>query len=113
MASSGSNTLADTLLAAAREWFTYPEGENRATGYLTVVFQAYRDGTAVTGWHADAMPQVIVSLGATRTFGLGDEMLTLDHGDIITIEAGVPHCLFADPDTVDERISLVFRGAQL
>lgn len=100
------------MLAALHDWFVYPAGEKRATGYLTVVFQAYEDGTAVTGWHTDAMPQLILSLGAPRSFGVGDETVTLEHGDAIVIPAGVPHCVFADPDINEERIALVFRGAQ-
>ncbi len=103
---------ADALLAALREWFVYPPGEKRATGYLTVVFQAYQDGTATTDWHTDAMPQLVLSLGAPRRFGLGDEILTLEHGDAVVVPAGVPHCVFADPEVSDERCSIVFRGAQ-
>ena len=123
----------DAVLAAVRQCFDYAPGEGRATGYLygdvdwpapfvelgpqlldefpatLVVFQAYRDGDAWCDWHADAMGQTIVSLGATRLFLTDTASWSLAHGDVIVLEPGVPHCVPADPVVSGERVSLVFR----
>ena len=127
------DALADVLLAAVRACFRYPPGENRATGVIYgdvpwppsfatlgpalldelggdyVVFQAYRDGRAVTAEHSDAMPQRIVSLGATRRFVLDGQVLELTHGDVLDVAPGTPHEVPADPVVTGERCSLVFR----
>jgi alkylated DNA repair dioxygenase AlkB len=87
--------------------------------FTVFAFQAYRDGTAGCDWHRDASfgAQAIVSLGATRTFGVrcGDEYSyhQLDAGDLVYMPDGFQddceHAVIPEPDITGERVSLVFR----
>lgn len=115
-------------MAAVRDRFVYL-AEGRATGYVVdrppwlvgliarlgvecdvVAFQAYRDGFAVADWHSDDVAtQAILSLGATRTFGIDDVTIPVDDGDLVWMPAPVRHAVLADPDVTGERCSLVFR----
>lgn len=83
-----------------------------------VAFQAYRGG-AGCDWHADTPfdAQAILSLGATRTFGIrphgGDpEWTPVNHGDLVFMPPGFQHthehCVPVE-DEPGERVSLVFR----
>lgn len=141
----------DELLSLVRESFAYGPGDNRATLYAladgawvpplsdvgpvllvelfdllgvrftVVAIQAYRDGSAMTGWHADTAfdAQAILSLGATRTFGLTDHARTkfkfmrLRSGDLIYMPPGFQddwlHSIPAEQHGTGERCSLVFR----
>lgn len=102
------------LFAAMR--CTYPDGEDRATGWLddfpqrspllaalqvdlgiaftVVAFQGYRDGMAGTDWHRDAPfdVQAILSLGASRTLGLRrgaeETVVVLHAGDLAVMPSG-------------------------
>jgi alkylated DNA repair dioxygenase AlkB len=87
--------------------------------FTHVVFQAYRNGAAGCDWHADTPfdAQAILSLGATRTFGIrrlgGDPWWTaVNHGDLVVMPAGFQaeweHCVPVE-DERGERVSLVFR----
>ena len=86
--------------------------------FTIVLFQAYRNGTGCD-WHTDDAfdVQAILSLGASRTFGLrrpGETptWTTLDSGDLLYMPSGFQdewqHCVPAE-DVVGERVSLVFR----
>jgi 2OG-Fe(II) oxygenase superfamily len=131
------------LLDDVRQQFTYGPGEDRATGYLdvtaewlrstvakleldimrypVVAFQAYRNGSGCD-WHADTPfdAQAILSLGATRTFGVrllpgAPTWISVHHGDLVYMPSGFQnewqHCVPVEPDKPGERISLVFRTA--
>lgn len=127
-------------------WWTGPVARpafqwdvDRATGYLEpteytpiidaldasfgvrctiVAFQAYRNGSGC-GWHADTPfdAQAILSLGATRTFGvraLGGEAMWMNvaHGDLVYMPPGAQllfeHCV-PEEHVEGERLALVFR----
>jgi alkylated DNA repair dioxygenase AlkB len=86
--------------------------------FTTVAFQAYRNG-AGCDWHADTPfdAQAILSLGATRTFGLrlvGGEpsWVEVSSGSLVFMPPGFQrtheHCVPVE-DVAGERISLVFR----
>ena len=112
----------------------YPPGERRATGFLPaaqlpagwldaaeailhrpvefVVFQGYRDGTAVCASHVDDYDQVILSLGVTRTMEICGGSRRVRHGEFTHVAAGVSHAIPAEPDEQGERISLVFRSTK-
>lgn len=99
--------LRQDLTRLTGEWFT------------VVAFQGYRDGSGV-GWHDDAnfAAQAILSLGATRTFGIRRKpagephWMTVADGDLLYLPAGFQqeweHCVPTE-DIPGERISLVFR----
>jgi alkylated DNA repair dioxygenase AlkB len=120
--------------------FTFAPGEDRATGefvpdpkmldglerqfgirFDTFAFQAYRNGSG-TDWHADTPfdAQAVLSLGATRTFGVRAAMseptwLPVSHGDLVYMPSGFQdewqHCVKVE-DEPGERVSLVFRTAK-
>lgn len=126
------------LLPEVRSLFEFGD-EDRATGYLpdgldwglldrlehdlgvrftVVAFQAYRNGSGCD-WHADTPfdAQAVLSLGATRTFGvrpIGGEpqWLSVAHGDLVVMPSGFQdeweHCVPVE-DEPGERVSLVFR----
>ena len=133
------------LLPAVRSLFEFDSGEDRATGGLLgdgkewptgsdlladlqamlrvrfthIAYQAYRNGSGCD-WHADTPwdVQAILSLGATRTFGIRrnggvPEWLTVSHGDLVFMQSGFQdtheHCVPVEPDKPGERVSLVFR----
>lgn len=89
--------------------------------YTDVAFQGYRDGEAATSWHADSSfdAQALISLGATRSFGLkrpdgvDEHYIALTAGDLLVMPSGFQkvwlHCVPPDPHVTDERCSLVFR----
>jgi len=85
----------------------------------TVVFQAYRDGTAVTPWHDDRTmtgDSMLLSVGATRTFQIrnGERVLRFPapHDSLIYMPASF-HERFEHrigPEAVSEpRYSFIFR----
>ncbi len=87
--------------------------------FTHVAFQAYRNG-AGCDWHTDSPwdAQAVLSLGATRTFGvrpLGGELrwIQVAHGDLVVMPSGFQldweHCVPVEPDRPGERVSLVFR----
>lgn len=82
--------------------------------FAIVAFQAYADGNAWTDWHVDDAfdAQAILSLGARRTFGIGDELIPLMAGDLIYLPDHVRHSIRPDPEVIHERCSLVFRTRQ-
>jgi hypothetical protein len=83
-------------------------------------FQAYLNGAGVA-WHHDRdwRAQAILSLGVTRSFGLrktgseDGERLSLAHGDLLVMSAGMQdgweHCVPVEQVT-GERCSIVFRS---
>ncbi len=86
--------------------------------FSIALFQAYRNG-AGCDWHDDSAfdAQAILSLGATRTFGLrrpGEVVWTtpVDDGDLVFMPPGFQtewqHCVPVE-DVPGERCSLVFR----
>ncbi len=86
--------------------------------FTIALYQAYRNGTGCD-WHTDDAfdAQAILSLGATRTFGIrpvgrGPEWLQVHHGDVLYMpsgfQAGWEHCVPAE-NVTGERVSLVFR----
>ena len=126
------------LLPAVRSLFEFGD-EDRATGYLSedwglldrlesdlgvrftiVAFQAYRNGSGCD-WHADTPfdAQAVLSLGATRTFGVrllpsgSPTWISVKHGDLVYMPPGFQdeweHCVPVEPDKPGERVSLVFR----
>lgn len=132
--------LGDTdLLPAVRSVFEFEPGDDRATGYLSedwdlldrleadlgvrftiMAFQAYRNGSGCD-WHADTPfdAQAVLSLGATRTFGVRAQpsgsptWVAVHHGDLVYMPPGFQtewqHCVPVEPDKPGERVSLVFR----
>ena len=84
--------------------------------FTHVAFQGYLNGSGCD-WHTD-LPfdsQAILSLGATRTFGIRrdePEWITVVHGDLVYMPPGFQtewqHCIPTE-DITGERISLVFR----
>jgi hypothetical protein len=83
-----------------------------------VAFQAYLNGSGCD-WHQDGPfdSQAILSLGATRTFGVrpigGDpHWIQVEHGDLVVMPSGFQsrhqHCVPVE-DVAGERCSLVFR----
>ena len=131
--------LGDTdLLPGVRSLFDFAT-EDRATGYISedwglldrlesdlgirftiVAFQAYRNGSGCD-WHADTPfdAQAVLSLGATRTFGVrllpsgSPTWTSVKHGDLVYMPPGFQdeweHCVPVEPDKPGERVSLVFR----
>ena len=85
-----------------------------APWFTIVIAQGYRDGNACVDWHNDGQyaRQAILSLGATRPFGLrsaGTETTVwLRHGDLIEFPASTDHRV--PPCVADERCSLVLRA---
>lgn len=89
--------------------------------FTHVAVQAYRNGSAMTGFHADTPfdEQAILSFGATRTLAIADydqchtELTPLDSGDLIFMASGFQdqwlHSIPAEPHVTGERCSLVFR----
>jgi hypothetical protein len=77
-----------------------------------VVFQGYRNGSAVCASHVDDYEQVILSLGATRTMELDGGSRRVHHGSLTYIPSGTPHAILVDPDEEGERISVVFRTSK-
>jgi alkylated DNA repair dioxygenase AlkB len=83
--------------------------------FTIVAFQAYANGNAWTDWHADTAfdVQAILSLGATRTFGLNHNgepsYLSLAAGDLLFLPDHWSHSVRPDPEVTKERCSLVFR----
>lgn len=86
--------------------------------FTIVAFQAYRDGSGCD-WHTDGPfdAQAVLSLGATRTFGLrrpGEEpqWIQVAHGDLVSMPSGFQaeweHCVPTE-SVLGERVSLVFR----
>ncbi len=91
-------------------------------GFTHVAYQGYRNGSGCD-WHADTPwdAQAILSLGATRTFGIRpvggeSEFWPVSHGDLVFMPSGFQdtheHCVPVEPDKPGERISLVFRTAR-
>jgi alkylated DNA repair dioxygenase AlkB len=83
-----------------------------------VAFQAYRNG-AGCDWHTDSPfdVQAVLSLGATRTFGVrragGEPQWTsVSSGDLVVMPSGFQseweHCVPTE-NALGERVSLVFR----
>jgi 2-oxoglutarate-Fe(II)-dependent oxygenase superfamily protein len=146
--------LADDVRAACREmtpvvypaagWYTCSSGtgtgrEDRLQELIKayapepeatqLVFHAYRDGSIGTGWHDDrnvSASAAILSVGATRTFGIRpyrvfgaepveDHVLTvvLPHDSLVLLSpefhAAYQHTVCLDPGITEERWSLVFR----
>lgn len=101
----------EQLLAALEHEF--------GTRFTICIFQAYRNG-AGCDWHADTPfdEQAVLSLGATRTFGvrhIDDPVpgwLSVSHGDLVYMSSGFQqrfqHCVPVE-DVKEERVSLVFR----
>lgn len=89
--------------------------------FTHVAFQAYRNGSAMTGFHADTPfdEQAILSFGATRTLAIADydqcytELTALGGGDLVFMASGFQdrwlHSIPAEPHVTGERCSLVFR----
>ena len=88
--------------------------------FAHVAFQAYRNGSGCD-WHADTPfdAQAVLSLGATRTFGVrllpsgSPTWISVKHGDLVYMPPGFQdeweHCVPVEPDKPGERVSLVFR----
>jgi len=88
--------------------------------FTIVAFQAYRNGSGCD-WHADTPfdAQAVLSLGATRTFGVrllpsgSPTWISVKHGDLVYMPPGFQdeweHCVPVEPDKPGERVSLVFR----
>lgn len=94
----------------------------RDTGvrFTAACYQAYRNGAGVS-WHHDRDwdAQAVISLGATRKFGIRDaggheSFIELAHGDMVFMPSGFQHewehCV-PEEDVTGERVSLVFRSA--
>jgi alkylated DNA repair dioxygenase AlkB len=86
-----------------------------------VAFQAYRNGSGCD-WHTDTPfdTQAILSLGASRTFGVRrpgktPQWTVVKHGDLAVMPSGFQqrweHCVPEEPAVPGERVSLVFRTA--
>jgi alkylated DNA repair dioxygenase AlkB len=86
--------------------------------FTICAFQAYRDGSGC-GWHADEPfgAQAILSLGATRTFGVrraggNPRWMKVAHGDLVFMPDGFQqeweHCVPVE-GVAGERCALVFR----
>lgn len=86
--------------------------------FEVVAFQAYRNG-AGCDWHADTPfdAQAVLSLGATRTFGVRRPdaepvWVQVEHGDLVVMPSGFQqewqHCVPVE-HVAGERVSLVFR----
>ena len=91
-------------------------------GWEIIVYQAYRTGTAVVDWHSDeslCREQAMLTLGATRTFGLRNKItgdvvpFPVGHGDLVIMPAGFDleweHAVLVDRAVIDPRITLVLR----
>ena len=86
--------------------------------FTAACFQAYLDGSGC-GWHHDRDwdEQAVLSLGATRKFGVRTEdtemYFELEDGDLLLMPSGFQyeweHCV-PEEDTEGERCSLVFRS---
>lgn len=96
-------------------------GETTGERFTICAFQAYRNGSGC-GWHADTpfAAQAILSLGATRGFGVrqrggNPRWMKLAGGDLVVMpagfQAGWEHCV-PDEDVPGERCSLVFRTTE-
>jgi alkylated DNA repair dioxygenase AlkB len=85
--------------------------------FTIAIFQAYRNGSGCD-WHTDTPfdAQAVLSLGATRTFGIlrndGGSWYSLNQGDLVFMPSGFQqewqHCVPVE-DVPGERVSLVFR----
>lgn len=78
--------------------------------FTIVALQAYRNGSGCA-WHVDTPfgAQAILSLGSSRTFGVGGDYLPVDDGDLVYMPAPIEHCIPEEPESPGERCSLVFR----
>jgi len=99
-------------MAALGPWLIAELHQLLNVRFTVVAFQAYQDGNAWTDWHVDSAfgGQAILSLGATRTFGVGDDLIRVAAGDLIYLADHVRHSVRPDPEVTGERCSLVFRA---